>query len=325
MRRSRAFVLLAATGFVALIAVGCLYRGYLAGVLPSAAAEVGDITPAARVPDRRLRRRTSRTPGRWRSARPASSSWARAREGKVYAVVDRDGDHRADEVHVLARGLEHAERRRVPRRRALRRGGQSRPAFPRRRARPRATARARDGQRALFHPTRITAGSSSPSARTAGSTCRWARRATSACRRARCTRTITRLDLAGGRPEVVARGVRNSVGFDFHPETGELWFTDNGRDWLGDDQPPDELNRLTGRASTSAFPTATATVSATRSTTPGARATSSRRRRGLLGPARGGDRHALLHAAGCSPRRTAAASSSPSTARGTARSPSAIA
>jgi glucose/arabinose dehydrogenase len=34
------------------------------------------------------------------------------------------------------------------------------------------------------------------------------------------------------------------VGFDFQPGTNELWFTDNGRDWLGDDQPPDELNRL---------------------------------------------------------------------------------
>src|SRR5690606_30525399 len=33
-------------------------------------------------------------------------------------------------------------------------------------------------------------------------------------------------------------------GFDWHPETKELWFTDNGRDWLGDDLPPDELNRL---------------------------------------------------------------------------------
>jgi glucose/arabinose dehydrogenase len=59
--------------------------------------------------------------------------------------------------------------------------------------------------------------------------------------------TITRLALPDPRPEVVARGVRNSVGFDVHPETGALWFTDNGRDWLGDDQPPDELNRL-GRA-----------------------------------------------------------------------------
>jgi glucose/arabinose dehydrogenase len=43
---------------------------------------------------------------------------------------------------------------------------------------------------------------------------------------------------------VVARGVRNTVGFDWHPRTRQLWFTDNGRDWLGDDAPPDELNRL---------------------------------------------------------------------------------
>lgn len=40
-----------------------------------------------------------------------------------------------------------------------------------------------------------------------------------------------------------ARGVRNTVGFDWHPVTRELWFTDNGRDWLGDDRPADELNR----------------------------------------------------------------------------------
>ena len=56
--------------------------------------------------------------------------------------------------------------------------------------------------------------------------------------------TITRLDVASGKIEVVARGVRNSVGFDWQPQNGELWFTDNGRDWLGDDAPPDELNRL---------------------------------------------------------------------------------
>jgi glucose/arabinose dehydrogenase len=42
--------------------------------------------------------------------------------------------------------------------------------------------------------------------------------------------------------EVVARGIRNSVGFDWDPQTKELWFTDNGRDMLGDDIPPDELN-----------------------------------------------------------------------------------
>ena len=40
----------------------------------------------------------------------------------------------------------------------------------------------------------------------------------------------------------MAQGVRNTVGFDWHPETKELWFTDNGRDLLGDDVPPDELN-----------------------------------------------------------------------------------
>ncbi len=43
--------------------------------------------------------------------------------------------------------------------------------------------------------------------------------------------------------EVFASGIRNSVGFDFHPRNGELWFTDNGRDWLGDELPSDELNR----------------------------------------------------------------------------------
>ncbi len=55
---------------------------------------------------------------------------------------------------------------------------------------------------------------------------------------------LFRLRPDGSRLERVARGVRNSVGFDWHPETGELWFTDNGRDHLGDDAPPDELNRL---------------------------------------------------------------------------------
>lgn len=56
--------------------------------------------------------------------------------------------------------------------------------------------------------------------------------------------TIVRMDADGSNFEVVARGVRNSVGFAWHPRTGELWFTDNGRDMLGDDTPPCELNRL---------------------------------------------------------------------------------
>ena len=54
---------------------------------------------------------------------------------------------------------------------------------------------------------------------------------------------IMRLDLDGNNLELFASGVRNTVGFDWQPGTGELWFTDNGRDLLGDDLPPDELNR----------------------------------------------------------------------------------
>ena len=56
---------------------------------------------------------------------------------------------------------------------------------------------------------------------------------------------IRRINLDGSGMEIVARGVRNTVGFDFHPKTGELWFTDNQRDWLSEDMPNDELNRLT--------------------------------------------------------------------------------
>ncbi len=55
---------------------------------------------------------------------------------------------------------------------------------------------------------------------------------------------IQRMNPDGSGLEVVASGVRNSVGFDWNPGDGTLWFTDNGRDMLGDDLPSDELNRL---------------------------------------------------------------------------------
>ncbi|MDX1405209.1 MAG: sorbosone dehydrogenase family protein [Woeseiaceae bacterium] len=55
---------------------------------------------------------------------------------------------------------------------------------------------------------------------------------------------ISRMNPDGSGLEVVAYGVRNSVGFTWHPETGDLWFTDNGRDMLGDDVPPGELNHV---------------------------------------------------------------------------------
>ncbi|MFA7293516.1 MAG: PQQ-dependent sugar dehydrogenase [Rhodocyclaceae bacterium] len=53
---------------------------------------------------------------------------------------------------------------------------------------------------------------------------------------------ILRMRPDGSDLQTFARGVRNTVGFDWHPVTGELWFTDNGRDLMGDDTPPDELN-----------------------------------------------------------------------------------
>lgn len=54
--------------------------------------------------------------------------------------------------------------------------------------------------------------------------------------------TITRIQPDGSGFEIYSHGIRNTVGFDWHPETKALWFTENGRDWMGDDQPPDELN-----------------------------------------------------------------------------------
>jgi glucose/arabinose dehydrogenase len=56
---------------------------------------------------------------------------------------------------------------------------------------------------------------------------------------------IRRYNADGTGMEIIARGVRNTVGFDWHPTTGDLWFTDHGRDWAGDNGPEDELNRLT--------------------------------------------------------------------------------
>ncbi|MEZ5774269.1 MAG: PQQ-dependent sugar dehydrogenase [Hyphomicrobiaceae bacterium] len=47
-----------------------------------------------------------------------------------------------------------------------------------------------------------------------------------------------------GEPEIFATGLRNTVGFDWEPATGTMYGVDNGRDWLGDDFPPDELNRI---------------------------------------------------------------------------------
>ncbi len=65
---------------------------------------------------------------------------------------------------------------------------------------------------------------------------------------------IFRMKPDGSGLEMYAKGVRNTVGFDWHPVTKELWFTDNGRDMLGDDLPPDELNHATRQGQDFGYP-----------------------------------------------------------------------
>ena len=120
---------------------------------------------------------------------------------------------------------------------------------------------------------------------------------------------IARMNPDGSDFEAFASGVRNTVGFDWHPETGALWFTDNGRDELGDDVPADELN-------------AAGTPSAIRATSPiPSLATDSRARSSSLPPGSSARTSRRLGCgsttARCFRPSTAAGSSSPSTDRGT--------
>ena len=57
--------------------------------------------------------------------------------------------------------------------------------------------------------------------------------------------TMRRVNLDGSGMETIAQGIRNTVGFDWHPTSKELYFTDNSRDWMSEDLPNDELNRMT--------------------------------------------------------------------------------
>lgn len=65
---------------------------------------------------------------------------------------------------------------------------------------------------------------------------------------------IIRMDRDGKNREVFARGIRNSVGIEFDPKSGDLWFTDNQVDGMGDDQPPGELNHATKPGQNFGFP-----------------------------------------------------------------------
>jgi glucose/arabinose dehydrogenase len=241
--RARAVLLaLAVIVLAAAAGLGCWYRGYLAGVLPSAAAEMSDITLP---PGFRIGIFAGNVPNAREMALgpPGVVFVGSLAEGKVYGVEDRDGDHRAEKVHVIASGLN------MPSGLAFREGALYVAAVNR-------ILKFPDVARDLAKPPKpevvsdaypsdrhhgwkfITFGPDGKLYVPVGAPC-------NVCEVSGLHGTITRLDLRGGKPEVIARGVRNSVGFDFHPDTGELWFTDNGRDWLGDDQPPDELNHLT--------------------------------------------------------------------------------
>jgi glucose/arabinose dehydrogenase len=65
---------------------------------------------------------------------------------------------------------------------------------------------------------------------------------------------IRRYNADGSGKEIIATGVRNTQGFDWHPKTGEMWFSDHGRDWLGDNTPSDELNRIAKPGANFGFP-----------------------------------------------------------------------
>jgi glucose/arabinose dehydrogenase len=249
-RRLKVAAVLGALGVLGV--VGCGFRGYLAGVFPSAPAEIHDIKLP---PGFRIAVYAADVPNaRQMALGPPGIVFVGSRdEGKVYAVVDRDGDHQADEVHVLASDLER------PSGVAFRDGHLYVAAVSR-------ILRLRDVARDLRRPpVPEVVTDRYPSEERHG----WKFIAFGPDGRlyvpvgAPCNvceppgplhATITRLDLGGGEPEVVARGVRNTVGFDFHPVTGEVWFTDNGRDHLGDDQPPDELDRLTKPGEHFGFP-----------------------------------------------------------------------
>jgi glucose/arabinose dehydrogenase len=163
---------------------------------------------------------------------------------EVYALVDRDGDGESDETHVVASGL------RMPNGVAFREGAlyvaevsrilrfddiESRLSTP-----PDPVVVRDDFPTDRHHGWKFIAfGPDGKLYVPVGAPCNVCERGGEGERYA----SITRMSPDGRDLEIFARGVRNTVGFDWNPDTGVLWFTDNGRDRLGDDLPPDELNR----------------------------------------------------------------------------------
>ncbi len=163
------------------------------------------------------------------------------RAGKVYAVIDRNRDHKADRVVMIASGLDQ------PNGVAIRNGALYVATaskllrfddIERRLDSPPAPVVVRDS---LPNPNAghtwkfIAFGPDDLLYMTVGAPC-------NVCLSPPLVSTIVRMKPDGSNLEVFAEGVRNTVGFDWHPSSRELWFTDNGRDMLGDDVPNDELN-----------------------------------------------------------------------------------
>ena len=161
--------------------------------------------------------------------------------GKVHAVVDSNADHKADRVVLIASGLDQ------PNGVAMRNGALYVATASR-------LLRFDDIEKRLdAPPAPVTVRPDLPNPKTGhswkfiafgpddmlymsvGAPC-------NVCTSPPMVSTIVRMKPDGSGMEVFAEGVRNTVGFDWHPVTRELWFTDNGRDALGDDVPADELN-----------------------------------------------------------------------------------
>lgn len=184
---------------------------------------------------------------------PNGTLFVGTRVGKVYAIVDRNRNNRADEVITVARGL------RMPNGVAFRGGALYVGEVSR-------VLRYDNIEARLSNPpTPVVVNDTFPGDRhhgwkfirfgpdgqlyvPVGAPC-------NVCERSDGHYAlIMRMNPDGTGLEVFARGVRNTVGFDWHPETKTLWFTDNGRDWLGDDVPPDELNHAPRKGLHFGFP-----------------------------------------------------------------------
>lgn len=161
--------------------------------------------------------------------------------GRVHAVVDANGDHRADRVVLIASGLDQ------PNGIAMRNGSLYVATASR-------LLRYDDiEQRLDTPPVPVVVRASLPNPN-AGHTWKFIAfgpddllymsigAPCNVCLSPATVSTIVRMNPDGSNLEVFAEGVRNSVGFDWHPTTRELWFTENGRDGLGEDVPGDELN-----------------------------------------------------------------------------------